>query len=81
MKKSNKATTSKKFDEQFDSGESVLDYLDVKKAAVRKNLQRINIDFPVEFLRRIDNEATKIGVARTALIKMWLAEKLQHINN
>jgi len=49
----------------------------VKKAKVNKKVQRINIDFPASFLKKIDKEAQQIGVARTALIKMWLAERLE----
>jgi len=46
---------------------------------VNKQVQRINIDFPISFLRRIDEEARRIGVARTALIKIWMAERLEPI--
>ncbi|OGX46540.1 MAG: CopG family transcriptional regulator [Omnitrophica WOR_2 bacterium RIFCSPLOWO2_12_FULL_51_8] len=71
--------TSKEFDTRFDSGEDMADLLDIKKAKVNKQVQRINIDFPIFFLRRIDKEARKIGVARTALIKIWMAERLEPI--
>ena len=74
-----KKITSKEFDKRFDSGEDMGDLLDVKQAKVNKQVQRINIDFPISFLRRIDKEARRIGVARTALIKIWMAERLEPI--
>ena len=79
MKKSKNKISSKEFDKSFDNGNDMGDFLDTKKAKINRNFQRINIDFPASFLKRIDEEATKIGVARTALIKMWLAERLEKL--
>ena len=76
MKRLKKKITSEEFDKRFDTGEDVGDLLDVKQAKVNKQVQRINIDFPISFLMRIDKEARRIGVARTALIKIWMAERL-----
>jgi hypothetical protein len=39
-------------------------------------VQRVNVDFPTELLRRIDAEATRIGVTRQAFIKLRLADTL-----
>lgn len=78
MKKSRKKITSEEFDRKFDSGKDMGDFLDIKKAKINKQIRRVNIDFPVSFLERIDEEARKIGVARTALIKIWIAERLEH---
>lgn len=66
-----------KFDEKFDNGESVIDYLDLKN--IRKpnlELKRINIDIPVWIVESLDKEAKRIGISRQAIIKMWLAEHL-----
>lgn len=76
MKKSKKKITSEEFDKNFDTGEDVGDFLDIKQAKANKHVQSINIDFPVPFLMQIDKEAKRIGVARTALIKIWMAERL-----
>ncbi len=78
MKRSKKKIKAKEFDKRFDNGEDMGEFLDVKKAQSQKQIQRINIDFPVEFLMKIDREARRIGVARTALIKLWLSERLKH---
>jgi hypothetical protein len=78
MKKSNKRLiVSEEFDRKFDSGADVTGFLDTSRAKVNKKVQRVNIDFPTDFSSRIDREADKVGVARTALIKMWLAEHLK----
>jgi len=77
MKKQDKKISAKDFDRRFDSGEDMVDFMDVKKAQVNKQIQRINVDIPVPFLMKIDREAQRIGVARTALIKLWLSERLE----
>ena len=81
MKKEDKNITTEDFDRRFDRGEDMADFLDVKKAQVNKKIQRINIDIPIPFLVRIDSEAKRIGVARTALIKLWLSERLEHVRH
>lgn len=76
MKRLHKKITTEEFDKGFDKGEDMGEYLDKSKATVNKEVKRVNIDFPLILLKRLDKEASKIGVARTALIKIWLAEKL-----
>ncbi|MBI1869624.1 MAG: CopG family transcriptional regulator [Chlamydiae bacterium] len=68
--------TTKEFDRKFNEGEDVSQFLDAKKAIVTKQIHRVNVDFPSYLLKRLDEEARKMGVARTALIKVWLAERL-----
>ncbi len=80
MKKLKNKITTEQFDKSFDNGDDMGDFLDTKKVKTNRKIQRINIDFPASFLKKIDEEATKIGVARTALIKMWLAERLEKLN-
>ena len=79
MKKSKKIN-SEEFDKRFDDGEDMGQFLNASKAKVSRKVQRINIDFPASFLAKLDEEATRIGVARTALIKIWLAERLEHVH-
>ncbi|MGK2872746.1 MAG: type II toxin-antitoxin system BrnA family antitoxin [Alphaproteobacteria bacterium] len=66
-----------KFDEKFDAGEDVADFLDISRAR-RPGLdaKRVNVDFPVWMVQRLDREARRLGVTRQSLIKLWLAEKL-----
>ncbi|MFH1287663.1 MAG: CopG family transcriptional regulator [bacterium] len=79
MKKLKEIITTEEFDKRFDNGEDMSDFLEVKEARVNKNLFRVNIDFPKMFLEKLDEEAGKVGVARTSLIKVWLAERLQYL--
>lgn len=82
MKRSgSKRIRSEDFDKRFDKGEDMGDFLNIKNAKVHKHTQRINIDFPISFLRKIGEEAKRIGVARTALIKMWIAEQLEQLHH
>ena len=39
-------------------------------------VQRVNVDFPVDLLREIDQEARRLGVTRQAFIKVRLADSL-----
>jgi hypothetical protein len=39
-----------------------------------REIQRVNVDFPVDLLREIDLEASRIGIARQAYIKLRIAD-------
>ena len=81
MKKlAKKNITAQEFDKKFDAGEDLTEFLETKSVKVNRRIQRVNIDFPVAFLKELDEKAEKIGVARTALIKMWLADYLKQHN-
>ena len=69
---------SSEFDRRFDSGESVLEAQDLDGAR-RSRLQqkRVNVDFPLWMVERLDHEATRLGVTRQSIIKVWLAERLE----
>ena len=69
---------AEELDKIFDDGEEdILPYLDLSKA-VRPGheAKRVNVDFPVWMVSRLDHEADRVGVARQALIKVWIAERL-----
>lgn len=75
--KAEKTITTKEFDERFDNGEDVSEYLDWSKARrPNQEPQRVNVDFPAWMVRDLDKEAGRLGVTRQSLIKMWIAEKL-----
>lgn len=71
-----KMITAEEFDKKFDEGkEDILQYTDPKSwRVVPPMIQRINIDIPIFILQKVDKEADRVGVARTSLIKMWIAE-------
>jgi hypothetical protein len=66
------------FDERFDAGEDVSASVDWSKAR-RLNVEakRVNVDFPTWVVTGLDRQAQKLGITRQALIKMWIAERLQ----
>ena len=52
-------------------------YLDLARATrPGREIQRVNVDFPVDLLEAIDAEARRIGVTRQAFIKLRLADTL-----
>ena len=67
----------KKFD---DNKEDILEYFDISKAKMlNQGIKKININFPVWMVEKLDKRAKYLGVNRQALIKLWLAEKLEAI--
>jgi hypothetical protein len=68
---------AKTFDRKFDSGERVVDQLDLNKARrVGTDPKRVNVDFPAWMVDSLDREARRLGVTRQSLIKLWLADRL-----
>jgi hypothetical protein len=67
------------FDTKFDAGEDMKDALDFALAR-RPNLEsrRVNVDFPAWVVEGLDRQAKRLGVTRQSLIKMWIAQKLEH---
>ena len=69
---------AKKFDQQFDEGVDITASLDLSKAKrVRQEQKRVNVDFPTWMIDSLDREASKLGVTRQSVIKVWLAERLE----
>lgn len=69
--------TADEFDALADAGGDMMPYLDLSKARrPGREVQRVNVDFPVDLLNAIDREATRIGVTRQAFIKLRLADTL-----
>jgi len=70
---------AEEFDQAFDRGEDVSSALDV--AAARRpgvEQRRVNVDFPVWMIESLDREARRLGVTRQSIIKVWIAERLEH---
>ena len=66
------------FDSRFDRGEDITSALDLAK--LRKPNQeprRVNVDFPGWMIDSLDREAKRLGITRQALIKVWIAERLE----
>lgn len=69
MKKAlQKPKNTKEFDAYFEDHD-IADLLDTQT-------KRVNIDFPSPVLRRLDLTAHQLGMTRQALVKYWIAERL-----
>ena len=80
MKKSKTPIKSEDFDAAFDRGEDLTPHLRLGSTKVQKSaIQRINLDMPKNLLERADKEADRIGVTRTSLFKLWIAERLDNL--
>jgi hypothetical protein len=68
---------AKKFDQAFDEGLDITTSLALKKAKrIQQAPKRVNVDFPPWMVEALDDEASKLGVTRQSVIKVWLAERL-----
>ncbi len=66
------------FEQQFDENADITDALDLSKARrVLQTQKRVNVDFPTWMIESLDREASKLGVTRQSIIKVWLAERLE----
>jgi hypothetical protein len=67
-------------DKKFDEGQDISEFLDLSQAKRRGQEQkRVNVDFPVWMIHRLDKEAKRLGVPRQSIIKIWIAERLQKV--
>jgi len=70
--------SAEELDRRFDDGEDVSAYFDSSRAEfINRPAKRVNVDFPAWMVRGLDVQAKKRGVTRQALIKMWLADRLE----
>ena len=69
---------AREFEDKFDEGEDISQYMDVSQARRPKQEQkRINVDFPLWMIHLLDKEASRLGVPRQSIIKLWIAERLE----
>ncbi len=69
-------SSSEKMDaylEKTDLGDLFLSYGKVEHSKIKK----INLDLPEWLLAQLDIEASRAGVSRQPLIKLWLLQKLE----
>ncbi len=65
------------FDKKFDDGEDISQAIDWSKARrLNTEIKRVNVDFPSWVVDDLDKQATRLGITRQALIKVWIAERL-----
>ena len=70
---------AKDFDKKFDDNkQEIIDDLDLSSIKRPNQKQkRINVDFPSWVIDSLDREASRIGVTRQSIIKLWLVERLE----
>lgn len=69
---------AKDFEQRFDEGVDLTASLDLSRARrVLQEQKRVNVDFPTWMIDSLDREASKMGVTRQSVIKVWLAERLE----
>lgn len=68
---------AKDLDKKFDAGEDISKYLDLSRARrVNETPKRVNVDFPSWMIDSLDKEASRLGVTRQSIIKVWISERL-----
>ena len=72
---------AKELDKEFDEGKvDIVSELDLSMATrPNQRSQRININLPSWTVTSLDREARRLGVTRQAVIKVWLAERLEEV--
>lgn len=64
-------------DEAFDEGTDITSHLDLTAARrPKRDVQRVNVDFPAWMVGTLDAEAARLGITRQAVIKTWIAERI-----
>lgn len=72
-----KKISSEEFDQKFDAGEDVSEFVDWSRTRrPGREIRRVNVDFPAWVVEALDREAARLGVTRQALVKLWIAERL-----
>lgn len=68
---------AEELDKKFDNGEDVLEFFDLSTLR-RPGLETkpVNVNFPQWMVDALDKEAQRLGIQQQALIKVWIAERL-----
>jgi len=74
-KKSTSETTAENLEQRFDEDKEVLDYFEAENA-----IRRVSLDIPTWAIVRLDKEATRRGITRQALLKTWIVDKLDALD-
>jgi len=69
---------AKDLDKKFDNSEDISKHLDFSLAR-RTNQQqkRVNMSLPSWMIHSLDKEASRLGVTRQSIIKVWISERLK----
>jgi hypothetical protein len=75
-KKKTQVISTEEFDRRFEAGEDMSEHIDWNNA-----IKKVNLDIPVWAIKAIDEEAKRRGIARQALIKMWLIDRVDALKS
>jgi hypothetical protein len=69
---------AKILEKMFDEGKDITPHLVLSKIRRPGHEQRrVNVDFPNWIIDSLDAQASRLGVTRQSIIKMWIAERLK----
>jgi hypothetical protein len=73
------AENSDEFDSRFDAGEDIHELVDMSQATVTRpgRKVRLTLDVSEALVKDLDEIRKKIGVDRSAIIKIWLHERVR----
>lgn len=46
----------------------------------KREIKRVNVDFPVWMVKEMDERAGRLGISRQALVKVWISDCLRSEN-
>ncbi len=73
----NKQNNIDALQEAFDAGQDLSEYFDFANPEHPNYEQkRVNVDFPQWMIIGLDAEANRLGINRQAVIKTWIADRL-----
>lgn len=69
---------AKSLEKMFDDRKDVTPHLVLSKARRPGHEQRrVNVDFPNWIIESLDAQASRLGVTRQSVIKLWIVERLK----
>ena len=69
---------AKNLEKMFDEGKDITPHLVLSNVRRPGHEQRrVNVDFPNWIIESLDAQASRLGVTRQSIIKMWIAERLK----
>jgi len=79
MKKKAFAKNNEELDRRFDDGEDIHQLVDMSKVKIPRpgRKVRLTLDVSEALVRDLDDIRNRIGVDRSALIKIWLHERVK----
>ena len=74
VKRTTKPITAEEFDAKFERGEDLSEHVDWSNAE-----KFVNVPFPLWMVKAMDEEAKRLGINRQALIKVWIADRIEQV--